>query len=182
MLLCGNTTFQQKSKEVDMISNEMIKASYQEATYQRKAGTSSSYYWQTGSRILPNRASITKEKEVAKVAKKGRNLLHPVIGQYLSQFTRKEESTLKLNKPFQVRTQIWLDEDYPQFIGYGTAGISDATGRITDKSDTGDLLVFYSDDTDWENIRIFFFAGMGRTPDSRDAAMRYASKLIYNVE
>ena len=42
MLLCGNTTFQQKSKEVDMISSEMIKASYQEATYQRKAGTSSS--------------------------------------------------------------------------------------------------------------------------------------------
>lgn len=78
--------------------------------------------------------------------------------------------------------QIWLDEDYPQFIGYGTAGISDATGRITDKSDTGDLLVFYSDDTDWENIRIFFFAGMGRTPDARDAAMRYASRLIYNVE
>jgi hypothetical protein len=23
---------------------------------------------------------------------------------------------------------------------------------------------------------------MGRTPDARDAAMRYASKLIYNVE
>ncbi|MBS5895159.1 MAG: hypothetical protein KIC64_04970 [Prevotella buccae] len=165
-----------------MISGEMIKASYQEATYQRKAGTSSSYYWQSGSRILPNRASITMENEVTKVARKGRNLLHPVAGQFLGQFTRKEESPLKQNKPFHVRTQIWQDEDYPQFIGYGTTGISDAEGRVTDRSDTGDLLVFYSEDTDWQTIRIFIFAGMGKNPEHRDSAMRYASKLINGVE
>ena len=164
------------------MNEEMMKASYQEAIYQRKAGTSSSYYWQSGSRILPNRASITMENEVTKVARKGRNLLHPVVGQFLAQFTRKEVSPLKQHKPFHVRTQIWQDEDYPQFIGYGTTGVSDADGRVTDRSDTGDLLVFYSEDADWQAIRIFIFAGMGKNPEHRDFAMRYASKFINGVE
>lgn len=52
------------------MNEKMLKASYQEVTYERKADTSSSYYWQSGSRILPNRASITMENEVTKVAKK----------------------------------------------------------------------------------------------------------------
>ena len=164
-----------------MISNDMIKASYQEAIYEKKQGTATSYYWQSGSRILPNRASI-KNVEITKVARKGRNLLHPVLGQFLAQFTRKEESPLKQHKPFHVRTQIWQDEDYPQFIGYGTTGISDAEGRVTDKSDTGDLLVFYSKDADWQTIRIFIFAGMGKNPEHRDCAMKYANKLINDVE
>lgn len=159
----------------------MIKASYQEAIYEKKQGTATSYYWQSGSRILPNRASI-KNVEITKVARKGRNLLHPVLGQFLAQFTRKEESPLKQHKPFHVRTQIWQDEDYPQFIGYGTTGISDAEGRVTDKSDTGDLLVFYSKDADWQTIRIFIFAGMGKNPEHRDCAMKYANKLINDVE
>ncbi|PDP59657.1 hypothetical protein CLI71_08490 [Prevotella intermedia] len=164
------------------MNEDLMKASYQEATYQRKAGTSSSYYWRSGSRILPNRASITMKNEVTKVARISRNLLHPVVGRFLGQFTRKEESPLKQNKPFHVRTQIWQDECYPQFIGYGTTGISDAEGRVTDKSDTGHLLMFYSEDADWQSIRIFIFAGMGKNPEYRDSAMRYASKLINGVE
>lgn len=164
------------------MNEKMLKASYQEVTYERKADTSSSYYWQSGSRILPNRASITMENEVTKVAKKGRNLLHPVVGKFLAQFTRKEESPLKQNKPFYVRTQIWQDEDYSQFIGYGTVGISDSVGRITDKSDTGHLLVFYSEDAEWKTIRIFIFADMAKNPEHRDSAMRYASKLINGIK
>lgn len=164
------------------MNDELMKASLSEATYEKKQGTATSYYWQSGSRILPNRASITMENEVTKVARKGRNLLHMVAGQFLGQFTRKEESPLKQHKPFHVRTQIWQDEDYPQFIGYGTTGISDAEGRVTDKSDTGDLLVFYSKDADWQTIRIFIFAGMGKNPEHRDTAMRYANKLINDVE
>lgn len=163
------------------MNEELMKASLSEATYEKKAGTTTSYYWKSGSKILPNRASI-KNVEITKVARKGRNLQDPLAGQFIGKFTIKEESPLKLHKPYNVRTQIWQNEDYPQFIGYGTIGISDAEGRVTDRSDTGDLLVFYSDDTDWENIRIFIFAGMGRTPDARDAAMRYANKLINDVE
>lgn len=164
-----------------MISDDMIKASYQEAIYNKKQGTATSYYWKSGSKILPNRVSI-RNIEITKVAKKGRNLQDPFAGQFLATFTIKEQSPLKLHKPYNVRTQIWQHEYYPQFIGYGTLGISDAEGRVTDKSDTGDLLVFYSKDADWQTIRIFIFAGMGRTPDARDAAMRYANKLINDVE
>ena len=164
-----------------MISDDMIKASYQEAIYNKKQGTATSYYWQPGSRILPNRASI-KNVEITKVAKKGRNLQDPFAGQFLATFTIKEQSPLKLHKPYNVRTQIWQHEYYPQFIGYGTLGISDAEGRVTDKSDTGDLLVFYSKDADWQTIRIFIFAGMGKNPEHRDCAMKYANKLINDVE
>ena len=108
--------------------------------------------------------------------------MHPVVGQFLAQFTRKEESPLKQNKPFYVRTQIWQDEDYSQFIGYGTVGISDSVGRITDKSDTGHLLVFYSEDAEWKTIRIFIFGDMAKNPEHRDSAMRYASKLINGIK
>ena len=115
-----------------MISNDMIKAWYQEAIYEKKQGTTTSYYWKSGSKILPNRASINNV-EITKVARKGRNLQHPVVGQFIATFTTKEESPLKLHKPYNVRTQIWQDEYYPQFIGYGTLGISDAEGRVTDQ-------------------------------------------------
>lgn len=162
-----------------MISKEMIKVSYKEAIYKRKTGTLSSFYWQSGSKILPNRISISKESELTRVAKTGRNLLHSTAGQFIAQFTQKEESPLKLHKPFHVRTQIWRDENYPQFIGYGTTGINDAGGKITNKSDTGDLVVFYSDDVDWETIKIFFFTDMGRNPETKDIAMRYVSKFLY---
>lgn len=107
-------------------------------------------------------------------------LQHPSVGQFVGRFTRTEDSPLKLYRPFDIRTQIWLNEDYPQFLGYGTAGISDEAGKITDKSDTGDLLIFHTDssDAEWETIRIFVFMGMGRNPDTLEEAMRYASNLI----
>lgn len=158
----------------------MIKASYQEAIYEKKQGTATSYYWKSGSKILPNRASINNV-DITKVAKKGRNLQHPLAGQFIGKFTIKEESPLKLHKPYNVRTQIWQHEYYPQFIGYGTIGISDAEGSVTDQSDTGDLLVFYSKDAGWQTIRIFIFAGMGKNPERRDFAMKYANKLIHDV-
>ncbi len=163
------------------MNEELMKASLSEATYEKKAGTTTSYYWKSGSRILPNRVSISNV-EMTKVARKGRNLQDPLVGQFIGKFTIKEESPLKLHKPYNVRTQIWQHEYYPQFIGYGTIGISDAEGRVTDKSDTGDLLVFYSKDADWQTIRIFIFAGMGKNPEHRDCAMKYANKLINDVE
>lgn len=163
------------------MNDELMKASFQEAIYEKKQGTATSYYWQSGSKILPNRASINNV-DITKVARKGRNLQHPLAGQFIATFTTKEESPLKLHKPYNVRTQIWQHEDYPQFIGYGTIGISDAEGRVTDQSDTGDLLVFYSKDADWQTIRIFIFAGMGKNPEHRDSAMRYANKLINGFE
>ena len=143
-----------------MITKELIASTLQEATYKLKEGTKSSYYWQSGTRILPERLSISKESEMTKVARKGRNLLHTLAGHMVGTFKKNEESPLKAAKPFTCRTQIWAVDEYPLFIGYGTTGITNNEGKITD---TGDLVVFYTPDN-WSTIQIFFFRGMGN-PD-----------------
>ena len=142
-----------------MIEEKYIQAAMQESWYERKAGTLSSYYHKAGSRILPNRLSISRD-EFTMVRKKGRKLIHPVIGQLLGQFTKNEESPLKANSPFMVRTQIWHIPEYPLFIGYGSIGISNEEGTIDLESDTEDLIILEAEDPDRERIRIFYFPAM----------------------
>ena len=156
-----------------MMSDEFFKANFQTGTYTLKAGTKGSYYWTEGFSGLPNRLSISRDRELTKVDRKGRNLLHPIAGQMVGNFTAKETSPFKMYKPYTCRTQIWRVEDYPQFIGYGTMGITNEKGEI---EDTGDLLLFYTPD-DWEHIRIFHFAGMGN-PENLLEAMNYASNHL----
>lgn len=43
-------------------------------------------------------------------------------------------------------------------MGYGTIGMSNKEGKITNESDKGDLVIFYSLDNKKEII-IYFFAG-----------------------
>ena len=81
-----------------MMSAEFIAKALLSAVYVRKEGTASSYYYQKGSTILPNRLGITKG-EITSVQKKGRNLKSSV-GQLLAQFKVSEESPLKQNKPY----------------------------------------------------------------------------------
>ena len=111
--------------------------------------------------------------------KKGRNLKSSV-GQLLAQFKVSEESPLKQNKPYVLRSQIFEKEDYPQFIGYGTCGISNENGKVTADSDTGDLLVFYSQDVDWKVINVFFLKGMGKNydPDVLSCVFDYLSAIV----
>ena len=162
--------------------DEFISKSMQVAFYQQKESTKSQYYWQHGSSTLPNRLSISKGIEMTSVQRKGRNILHPVVGQLLGRFTLKEESPLKQHKPFEVRTQLWQVPLYPLFIGYGTLGISSESGKVT--GDTGDLVVLYTPDQ-WTNIVIFYFAGMGNINDM-EQVMKYLQRLVengqYNVE
>lgn len=152
---------------------EFISKSMQVAFYQHKEGTASSYYWQQGSRILPNRLSI-KDSDMTKVQRKGRNLANYSIGQLLGKFKVVEESPLKQHKPFAVSTKIWQVPLFPLFIGYGTIGISAESGRV--EGDTGDLVILYSTDQ-WENIAIFYFAGMGNINDLEQAA-KFLSRYI----
>lgn len=149
-------------KNYNMIG-EFIGKAMKVATYRHKEGTKASYYWQSGSKILPNRLSISKQSEMTNVQRKGRNLLHPVVGQLLSRFTKEEASPLKQHKPFEVRTQLWKVPLYPLFIGYGTLGISSESGNVA--GDTGDLIVLCSSDQDWQTIVIYYFAGMGNVND-----------------
>lgn len=143
---------------------DFIKTQLQEATYRLKKGTTTSYYWQEGSKILPNRICFS-DAELSKVKKSGRNNLHPIVGQILANFTQKEESPLKLVKPFQVRTQIWQFEEYPQYTGYGTLGITTTEGV----KDTGDLIIVSKNE---DSLKIYFFTGMS-TPDEMQKAFSF---------
>lgn len=155
------------------MENEFLHKQLRICTYQLKQGTKSSYYFSGGERFLPNRVGITPDS-FTQVRKKGRNL-QTIAGQFISQFNKNEDSILGLKKypPYIIRTQIWKIEDYPQFIGYGTSGISNVDGKT---QDTGDLMVFYSCNN-WETITIYYFEGMA-TPQFRDEAFRYAASII----
>ena len=157
------------------MNKDYITANFQEATYTLKEGTKSSYYWHEGSTILPNRLSISKETEMSSVRKSGRNNIDPTAGQMVSTFRKDEASPYKVQKPYVCRTQIWQKAEYPLFIGYGTAGITNKEGQV---EDTGDLLVFFTPDQ-WQTIRIFIFAGMGN-PNSLLEAFDYANKFLSN--
>lgn len=138
--------------------DEDLSQSMQMAAYKHKQGTSSSYYRQSGSRILPNRLSISRGCDMTSVQRKGRNLQHTNIGQLLGKFTKVEVSPLKQHYPFSVRTQLWQVPAHPECIGYGTLGITGTSGRV--EGDTGDLVVLHTAD-DWDTISIYYFAGMG---------------------
>jgi hypothetical protein len=155
------------------MENEFIQKTMQICTYQLKADTKTSYYWKGGSQILPNRISV--KDDLFSPIKKSSNTLHPTIGEFKAQFTHKEQSqsSLMRNKPYQVHTKIRRNPDHPQFIGYGTCGISDSEGKITD---IGDLMIFYSNDS-WQTITIFYFVGMA-TPEHIDEAFKFAASII----
>lgn len=152
---------------------DFIASTMKEATYTLKADTKGSYYWASGSRILPDRLSISKESQLTAVARKGRNLQHPIAGQMVGSYKKDEESPLKVNKPYVCRTQIWQVEEYPLFIGYGTTGISGEDGKI---HDTGDLIVFFTPDN-WQSIRVFFFTGMG-SPEHLLECMEFCNTKV----
>lgn len=156
------------------MNDEFISKAMQIACYEHKEGTSSSYYWRQGSRILPNRLSISNGNEMTHVQRKGRNSLFPIVGQFIGSFKKSEQSPLKQHKPFAVRTQIFKEPAYPNFIGYGTLGISNESGKV--ESDNGDLIVMYSSDQ-WENIVIFYFAGMANVNDI-EQVMKFLHRFV----
>ena len=159
------------------MKTEFLKANYLEATYSRKEGTATSYYWKQGAKLLPNRLSISPNL-LSQVQRTGRAVSNGLmVGQCKGQFTIKEESPLKVCKPFYITTSIWQHPNFLQFIGYGTIGFSD-NSSARGIADIGDLLIFYADDSDWNTIRILYFAGMGANPDTLAEAMRYANTLI----
>lgn len=61
------------------MNRQFIEATIQIATYIRKEGTSSSYYWQPRTKILPNRLGISKD-QFPTIQKKGGNLRGRKIG------------------------------------------------------------------------------------------------------
>lgn len=156
------------------MNTTLLENQCKKSIYKRKEGTSSSYYWQSGSRILPNRMSISKERELSHVSRNGRNLLHSIMGQMKGSFTQKEDSPLKQNKPFSIHTQLWQIPEYP-LNPYGTIGISNTNGKITRQSDFGDVVIIHPLDYHWELLEIYYFPAM---LDKLEIVMQYIQKRL----
>jgi hypothetical protein len=140
------------------MDSQFIKVIMQEINYQRKVGTATSYYRVSGVPLFPERLSISWGNTIRQTARKGRNLEHKVIGQMLGTFKKSENSVLKINPPFEIRTNIYQNNDFPLLEGYGTIGISNHDGKINRQSDYGDLAVFSTSEVERKNIKIYFFA------------------------
>lgn len=64
------------------MEKQFIEAIKKVSIYERKEGTSSSYYRASGALILPERLSLSFGTEMVQTARKGRNLMHEVVGQW----------------------------------------------------------------------------------------------------
>lgn len=120
-----------------MKDKETIENTIHEAFYKLKEGTSTSYYWQAGSRILPNRMSISNGAELSHAVKKGRMLLEEVTGEIKGTFTKVEQSPLKQHPPFNIHSKIFKPELSLSVMGYGIIGISNEAGKISRDSEEG---------------------------------------------
>ena len=137
------------------MNENLIKAIHQTAIYELKEGTKTSYYHKSGNGNLPGRIGFSKF-EFAKTEKKGRNQ-HETKAQLKATFKKSEVSPYKKHKPFTIHTNIWSVPEYLLFIGYGSIGISNELGKIID---TNDLIIVYSNSSNWIELEIHIFPGM----------------------
>ncbi len=144
------------------------------AIYELKAGTKTSYAYQSGQRLLPKTISIAWGMPIGKVANKGRGE-RLRAGQMKAQFTKVEDSPYKQHKPFRVQTAIWPTENHRSVL-YGTIGLTGCSGHI--EEDNGDLILFCTYDR--KRILVAVFIGLAtdqsRRPEWLAQAVEYIKK------
>lgn len=140
-----------------MIDLEAIKTTIHEAFYKLKEGTETSFYWQEGSTILPNRLSISIGAELSHAQKKGRMLAEEIIGEVKGTFKKVEQSPLKQHPPFYIHSKIFRPELSPSVIGYAIIGISNEEGKISRDSEEGLAAICNAGDG---VLHIYFCAGI----------------------
>lgn len=145
-----------------------------ESVYKIKEGTSTSYYWQSGSRILPNRLSISFGAELSWARREGRMLIENVVGEVKGRFTKAEQSPLKQNPPFGIHSKIFRPDHFPLVDGYAIIGITDKQGKITRNSEEG-FVAFKK--VEAGTFRIFFCAGI-TNPSEKEEALSFVNQKI----
>lgn len=160
------------------MTSQFIRNQIQKAYYQKKSGTATSYYRQSGATILPDRLSIDFTHMITSATYKGRMLLEKVIGEIRAAFKKSESSPLKQNKPYKVTSKIFQKPEFPQLSGYGTIAISDANGHITKESEEG-VVVFNR--IDEYTLQIYYMPGKC-TPDFILSVCEYVAADIKNGE
>ena len=157
------------------MQQEFLERIMKPATYELKAGTSTSFAYVAGQHLLPKTISISRGADLGKVTRTGRGML-PKVGQMKACFTKAEVSAYKQHKPFKVQTSIWQAEGY-RTLYYGTIGITGSSGRI--EADNGDLILFST--ADWKRVHVAVFVGLAeptRLPDNLAEAAAFLKKKL----
>ena len=155
-----------------MIDEEAIKSTIQEAIYKLKEGTETSYYWQEGSTILPNRLSISIGAELSHAQKKGRMLAEEIIGEVKGTFKKVEQSPLKQHPPFYIHSKIFRPELSPSVMGYAIIGISNEEGKISRDSEEGLAAICNAGDG---VLHIYFCAGI-TNPTEKETLLAFIDR------
>lgn len=155
-----------------MIDQETIESTILEALYKLKEGTETSYYWQEGSRILPDRMSISFGAELSHAQKKGRMLAEDVVGEVKGTFKKDEQSPLKQHTPFNIHSKIFRPENFPSVLGYGIIGITNEEGRISRDSEEGFVAFCNAGEG---VLHIYYCAGIS-TPSEKECVLGYVSR------
>lgn len=151
------------------MNREFINKTIQTSVYTLKEGTETSYYWQSGSKVLPNRLSISFDAELSKAQHKGRMLSRIVLGEVKGTFTKVEVSPLKQNKPFCIHSKIFQSEDYPSLAGYSVIAVSNSeNGKCTNEEG---LLIF--DKIAENTLQLYYMAGVTCNPSDLLAVLDY---------
>lgn len=161
------------------MNSVFIESTIQVAKYELKEGTSTSYHWKAGSRILPNRMSISFNSELSKAERKGRMISLNVIGEIKASFTKNEESPLKQHKPFNIHSKIFQPVDYPSLC-YGVLAVTNSEGKCTKESEEG-LLVFRRNEKGNAFVA-YYMAGVTENPTELDEVLAFVSNNKKGVE
>jgi hypothetical protein len=145
---------------------DFIEAIAKIGIYQKKEGTMTSFYFQEGEKILPNRLSVSGDCDFAPVSHSGRMNNRNAKGQIKGTFTKGERSSLKQFSPFNVSSELFVEQSYPDLLYAGIA-VSQENGKIKKGKEEGIAVIEY---ITTDEIRVYFFAGMdANSPDVKDA-------------
>lgn len=136
------------------MTEEFISKIVNTSVYQLKQGTKFSFYYKSGTKMLPNRLSIMSDSYCEPVSRSGRGLL-PRVAQIKGSFNKSEDSVYKQFKPYEINTSIWQVPGLQRYF-YGTIGITSQSGKI--EKDCGDLALIFTND--WQQLEIHIFKGL----------------------
>ncbi|MDD6943787.1 MAG: hypothetical protein SOV24_01035 [Muribaculaceae bacterium] len=157
------------------IPEEFLVKSMLMSRYTLKPDTTTSFYFQDGFKILPQRVSLAnKDARPAKNTGRNRkNFINNLEGTFKKR--PKEETLLTQNGVSRIHTGIYREPQYPLFLGSGTIGTAGKTGGV--KGDNGDLVVLYTPDqpNKIETIVVFYFIGMA---DNKDQVFRFLQSQV----
>lgn len=172
-----STKYMEEKHNTHSIPEEFLIKSMFVSRYTLKPDTTTSFYFQDGFKIIPQRVSLMN-KDARPAKNNGRNRENFIMNLDAGFKKRpKEETLLTQNGVSRIHTGIYREPQYPLFLGSGTIGTAGKTGNV--KGDNGDLVVLYTPDQPYkiETIVVFYFIGMAMA-DNKDQAFRFLQSQV----